>query len=670
MADLFRVGLTGLRAAQTNLSVTGHNISNVNTPGYSRQTTVQAANPAGSTGAGFIGKGASIVDIQRISNQFLTNQLWSSTNRNSDVQAFQSQIEELNNLLAGEATGITPGLQKVFDALQTAVEDPANLPARQLLLSEAESLAARFNTVQQSLTTQNNFIGRQMGTITDQVNRLASSVAGYNDSIAKSVANGGQPNDLLDARDEAIRKLNELVGVTVVPQDDNTLNLFIGTGQPLVVGIDASSMRTVPGRSDPSRVDIQLVSGGSAQDVTGLVSGGELGGLLRYRTEVLDAALNSVGRLALSVADEINSQLSQGLDLNGNAGAPLFGDINSEGNVQLRSRALPGNTNQDAQLRVTIDDTSKLTTSDYELSFISNTEFTVRRVSDGSISGPFELDPLDPPVVDGFSVELDAGSVADGDRFLLTPTRFGSGGINVQMQRPEELAFAAPAKIDASLDNRGTAQVSQPDVTGIPDGADVTALSGFLGKDAEGNPLVNLVFSGGNLTLLDNNGDPIIDGAGNVQEFAIQPGQRKQLDLEVAGFSFRMEISGRPLDGDSFALQFNEGVADNRNALKISDLQTRAVLGKSEEGDRGFSLLDSYGDLVQRVGTVTSQTRTDAESTGAILKQATNNRDSVSAVNLDEEATNLIKFEQYYNASAQVIKIARSVFDTLINSIR
>ncbi len=664
MADLFRVGLTGLRTAQTNLSVTGHNISNVNTPGYSRQTASQAPNPAAQTGAGFIGKGAAIVDIQRVSNQFLTNQLWSSTNRDSEVRTFQSQIEELNNLLAGEATGITPGLQKVFDALQTAVEDPANLPARQLLLSEAEGLAARFNTVQETLTTQNNFIGKQMGTITDQVNRLASSVARYNDSIGKSVASGGQPNDLLDSRDEAIRKLNELIGVTVVAQDDNTLNLFIGTGQPLVVGNDASSLRTVPGRSDPSRVDIQLVSGGSAQDVTGLISGGELGGLVRYRTEVLDNALNSVGRLAISVADQINSQLAEGLDLNGNAGAPLFGDINSDANVQLRSRALSGNQDDNAQLNVRIDNSAALNASDYELTFSSNESFTVRRVSDGSVSGPFDITTT--PVIDGFSVDLNNGTLAAGDRFLLTPTRFGSAGINVQMQRPEELAFTAPAKIDASLDNRGTGTVRQPDVTGLPLGSNVEAIAGALAGG------VNVVFDGTNLTLQDDSGAVIDPANGTISVIpgpAYNPGQRQTLEIEVNGFTFATQISGTPLTNDSFALQFNDGVADNRNALKISELQTRAVLGQGN-GDRGFSLLDGYGDLVQRVGTVTSQTRTDAESSGAILKQATNNRDSVSAVNLDEEATNLIKFEQYYNASAQVIQIARSVFDTLINSIR
>lgn len=664
MADLFSVGLSGLRSAQTNLSVTGHNISNVNTPGYSRQNTVQATNPAGFTGAGFVGKGTSIVDIQRISNQFLTNQLWASTNRSVEVETFQTQIEELNNLLAGDATGIAPGLQKVFDALQTAVEDPANLPARQLLLSEAEGLAARFNTVQQNLTTQNNFIGKQMSTITDQVNRLSVAVAGYNDAIAKSVANGGQPNDLLDKRDEAIRGLNELVGVTVVPQDDNTLNLFIGTGQPLVVGNDASSMRAVPGRADPGRFDVQLVSGTSAQDVTGLVSGGELGGLLRYRSEVLDTALNSVGRLAIAVADQMNSQLGQGLDLNGRAGAPMFGDINSAANVQLRSRALPDNQDDNAQLSVRIQDSSQLTTSDYEVTFISATEFSLRRVSDGEVTGPLTLDPVNPPVVDGFSVELGTGPIAAGDQFLLTPTRFASGGINVQMQRPEELAFAAPSSIDASLDNRGTGQVSQPEVTAIPAGSTVEDIEATLAGG------VNVVFDGTNLVLQNDAGAAVPASSITVNPGpGFTPGQRQSLEITVDGFVFAAEISGSPLSGDSFALQFNEGVADNRNALKLSDLQSEAVLGQGG-GDRGFSLLDGYGDLVQRVGTKTAQTRADAESTGAILKQATNNRDSVSAVSLDEEAANLIKFEQYYNASAQVLQIARSVFDTLISSLR
>lgn len=660
MADLFGIGLSGLKASQTNLAVTGQNITNVNTPGYSRQTALQEARNPSLTGAGYIGNGTNVVDVQRIYNEFLTNQVRSSTAINSEVNAFQTQMEELNTLLSGTATGITPGLQNFFDALQTSVEDPASLPARQLFLSESEGLASRFNTVQTRLSTQTEFIGQQMGTLTGQVSRLAESVAQYNDSISRAMANGSEPNDLFDARDEAVRQLSELIGVTVVPQGNSSINLFVGSGQPLVVGKEASSLQVVRGTADPSRAEVQLVSGGSAQGITSLISGGQLGGLIRYRQDVLDQALNSVGRLALSIADEVNSQLGQGLDINGKAGAQLFKDINSPDQLDLRSQARPTNSDPNTKLNVFITDTSQLSTSDYEVLFSSATEYSIRRMSDNKVTGPLDINPTLPatPVeVDGFEITLPAGgSVAAGDRFLLTPTRYGSGGMESVMQQPEELGFAAPASADTSLANRGTAQITQPILTEGPQPIDPAVMQNFMPIEMSYGPgnVLNLTSATG--TVLPN----VIN---------INPGQTNTLEWEIDGYTFSMKMTGTPLEGDSFEINFNEGKSDNRNALALSDLQTKAVLGQAD-GRAGFSFVDGYGDLVQRVATFTGQARSDSDSSTAVLKQATNNRDSVSAVNLDEEAANLIKFEQYYNASAQVLQVARSLFDTLISSIR
>tara|TARA_Y100000748_G_scaffold304078_1_gene311668 strand:+ start:553 stop:2526 length:1974 start_codon:yes stop_codon:yes gene_type:complete len=657
MANLFGIGLSGLKSAQTQLSVTGQNITNVNTPGYTRQTAVQTAQVPSFSGAGYLGNGTKVVDVDRIYNQFLTNQVRTATSTNAEVQAFQSQLEQLNTLVSSSATGITPGLQSYFDALQTAIEDPANLPARQLFLSEAEGLAARFNTVQTSLTSQNQFIGQQMSTLADQASRLASSIASYNDSIAVAAANGAQPNDLLDARDEAVRELSELIGVTVVQQDDNMLNIFIGSGQPLVVGNEASTLAVQPGAGDPSRVDVVLKAGNAAQDVTGLISGGELGGLIKYRDDVLDPALNAIGRLALSIASEFNEQQGQGLDLNGNAGASLFNDINSAELVDGRSRARANNSDPNAKLDVLISDTSQLSTSDYEVVFTSATEFTVRRTSDDSVSGPYDLSSVPPPELDGFTIELGGGGIAAGDRFLLTPTRHAAAEMTVVMQQPQELAFAAPGSVEASLDNRGTGSLSQPSLTAGPSPIDPAALQGLLPVELSYDEASGeLQVTGGTATL---NPSPLV----------INPGQTNSVEVTVGGYTFSMSMTGTPKDGDSFNLAFNTGVADNRNALVMSDLQTAKVLGQANSAE-GFSFVDGYGDLVQRVATYTAQARTNSESSSAVLTQATNNRDSVSAVNLDEEAANLIRFEQYYNASAQVIQVARTIFDTLINSVR
>ena len=678
MADLLNIGLSGLAANKTSLAVTGHNITNVNTPGFSRQDSVQATRVPQFSGAGYIGSGTTLVDVRRIYNEFLTTQVRSSTALNSDVQSYLSQINQLDSLLAGSTTGVNPGLQKVFAALQTAAEDPANIPARQLVLSEAEGLAKRFNTVYDRLYDQNEFINKQLFAVTDQVNQLATSIAGFNDAIAVAAANGRQPNDLLDARDEAVRKLSTFIGVTVVSQDDNTFNLFVGSGQPLVVGSLAARLDVVPGLSDPLRSEVQFVSGQSRQGITSLITGGEMGGLIRYREDVLDTTLNSIGRLALSVTDQINRQLGQGLDLNGQFGNGLFRELNDPLLIGQRSLARLGNSDSSANLNVLVEDTTQLTTSDYEVEFTSATDYTVRRVSDGTNFGPFDITVVPAAEFDGVSVNIASGTFAAGDRFRIMPTRNAGEYIRADMTRPEELAFAAPLKAQTSPANIGTGVISQPTLTteiNIYDPAAQTDLETSL-RNAP--PLRIVMGAAGGATqaydVVDINGNVIDTGV-------IVPGQNNTLTVNVpasAGppavpvpFDYEVTISGRPQGGDNFTVAFNtNGVSDNRNALKLVDLQTRTTIGinPSAPTTTGSSFTDAYGDLVERVGTLTSQARVDGEATGAILKQAADNRDSVSAVNLDEEAAKLIQFEQYYQASAQIIQVARNLFDTLINS--
>lgn len=678
MADLLNIGLSGLAANKTSLAVTGHNITNVNTPGFSRQETIQATRIPQFSGAGYIGSGTTLVDVRRIYNEFLNTQVRSSTALSSDVQAYLGQINQLDSLLAGSTTGINPGLQKVFAALQTAAEDPANIPARQLALSESEGLAKRFNTVYDRLYEQNAFINKQLSAVTDQVNQLATSIAGYNDAIAVAASNGKQPNDLLDAREEAVRKLSTFIGVTVVAQDDSSYNLFVGSGQPLVVGNKASRLEVVPGLSDPLRSEVQFVSGNSRQGITSLITGGEMGGLIRYREDVLDTTLNAVGRLALSVTDQVNRQLGQGLDLNGQFGNGLFRDLNDPLLISQRSLARVGNSDTTANLNVLIEDTTQLTTSDYEVEFTNATDYTVRRISDGTSFGPFDITVVPAAEFDGVSLNVASGTFAAGDRFRIMPTRNAGQDIRADMKRPEELAFAAPLKSQTSPANIGTGVITQPILKTEIDIYDPVAQADLETSLRNAPPLRIVMGAGGGATQ----GYDVVDINGNVIDTGvIVPGQNNKLTITVpatAGppavpvpFDYEVTISGRPQGGDNFSVSFNtNGVSDNRNALKLIDLQNRATIGINPlaPATTGSSFTDAYGDLVERVGTLTSQARVDGEATGAILKQATDNRDSVSAVNLDEEAAKLIQFEQYYQASAQIIQVARSLFDTLINT--
>jgi flagellar hook-associated protein 1 FlgK len=395
--------------------------------------------------------------------------------------------------------------------------------------------------------------------------------------------------------------------------------------------------------------------------------------LIRYRSETLDPTLNSLGRLALAVSDQVNTQLGQGLDLKGQVGSALFGDFNDAALATLRVRAFSTNTGS-VQPALTITDTSVLTTSDYRLEY-DGTQYQARRLSDGATltvspnppgSYPASLTFTDAAGRDqGFALALDAAPAA-ADKFLLQPTRRGATSISTVLDQPDQLAFAAPVRAEADLQNSGNGSISQPDLIAAGSNPiDAAAIAASLP--------VGLTYNGAG--VFENPPGTPVAGLTRVPAGAFQPGQTNNYELDLGGGNVvSFSISGRPESGDSFSVSFNQnGVSDNRNALKLVDLQSKQTVGVDPSVSSiatGVSFTDGYGDLVERVGTLTAQARQDSEATGAILKQATDNRDSLSAVNLDEEAANLIKFEQYYNASAQVIQVARSLFDTLINTFR
>lgn len=669
MASLISIGLSGLSASQTALATTGNNIANVDTAGYSRQSVVQKSASAEFIGVGYVGNGTTVADVRRIYSEYLNTQLRTSTGLDAEAQTYLTQINQTDALLADSTTGISSVLSSFFAALQTAAENPTDASARALLLTNASGLAERFGSVYSQLADQNTYINSQLSSMAEQVNQLASSIANYNQAIVQASANGATPNDLLDARDQALVDLSELVGVTVVMEGNNA-NVFIGSGQPLVMGNTASTLTAEPSTTDPTRLNLMLTSGYSSIDVTSVVSGGSISGLVRYREEVLDPTLNELGRLALVIADQVNSQLGQGIDLNGDFGTSLFSDINSALAASQRSLAQAGNGAGSGNLSVYIEDSSKLSTSDYEVTFSSATGYSVRRLSDGADLGSYDLSDDPAPVIDGFSLAMEAGTVAAGDKFTIIPTRTAAGSIGVVMTDASKLAFAAPLVATSSSGNYGTGSISS---VALASGSALDIYDAAANADTQAsiqNAMpVKLVFdaasgSAQGYTLYDVQGNALGTGS-------IVPGQSNTVTVSIAAnppsvpsaFEFELSISGSPAAGDSFTVAFNaDSDSDNRNALALLDLQTASTVGK-------HSITSTYSQLIETVGAKASQAALDASATSTILSQATANRESVSGVNLDEEAANLIKFQQYYTAAAQVIKAAQQMFDTIINTL-
>lgn len=679
--SLINIGMSGLNASQAALATVGNNIANANAAGYSRQQLIQNSAGSQQVGGVFIGTGTTLADVRRVYNAYIDAQLQTTTSLNGDAQAYLDQIGAVDKLLSDKNTGVSAALGSFFASLQTAAGAPGDMSARQLLLTNAQTLSNRFNAISSQLTQQNDGINSQLTTLASMVNQHTATIASLNQQITQASTSGSTPNNLLDARNEAVRSLNELVGVKV-QEHDGVYDISLGTGQTLVTGNTSNTLSAVPGKTDKSQYSLQIDYPQSSIEVTSVVTGGKMGGLIRYRNDVLAPAINDLGRTALVVSDAFNKQLGQGLDANGEFGSSLFNNINSPQAISQRSLATTGNSAGSGNLDVTIGDSSALTAYDYQVTFTSDKNYNVKR-SDGTTLGPFDVTKTPPDMIDGFTLTLNGGGLSAGDSFKVSPTRTGASDLSVQLKDPNKLAFAGPLLADKGSSNSGTGALSSPNLSSMLDiygGADL----GQLQSQIEGAMPVRIAFDeakDGTQTyrVLNEAGTEIGKGS-------IVPGQDNKLTINVpvldaAGnpvknadgtaktIGFDTTVSGSPGKGDSFDIKFNkDGKADNRNANEMLALQTKATVGASG-GNAGVSMGQAYSQLVSTVGGKASQASVDGTANNAALAYAKSSRSSVSQVNLDEEASDLIKFQQYYTASSQIIKVAQDTFSTLINSL-
>ena len=684
--SLLNIGMSGLSASQSALMTTGNNISNVDTAGYSRQQTVQGSKASIQYGNVYIGTGTTLADVRRVYNSYLDAQLQTTTSLNSDSAAYLGQVTPLDKLLSDSGTGLNGALTKFFASVQNVNAKPGDDASRQLLLSDAQALSNRFNSISSQLNSQNADINGNLTSMADQVNKLATTMAQLNKKISEVSASGGAPNDLLDARNETMRQLSTFTGAQFVEREGN-VDIYLGSGQPLVIGNTVNKLEAVPSKDDPGRISLQVNRGSSTIDITSIMTGGEIGGLLRYRSEVLDPAMNELGRVALTVADQMNTIQAQGIDKNGNFGGNLFNSINTATNMAQRSIATIGNSAGSGNFDVSIEDSGKLTTNDYKVTFTSATDYTVQRLPDGSAVGAYSTTTNPPPVIEGFALTLNGGAAA-GDSFKITPTRNAAANIQTEMTDSKRLAIAAPLGAAIAPGGSGTLTIpasGQPTLTtkfDIYDSATATAMQNGLKNSTPTKVVFGDVSADGTsqtYQFLDAKGGVISSGT-------IKPGENNTLSLTVPlkdatgapippapatqyTASFDMTVAGSPGKGTGINVTLSQpGTLDNRNGTALAGLQTQQTVDTGS-ASKGISLTDAYGKLVEGVGAKAAQGKLDSAATSAILANAKSARDSLSGVDLDEETGNLVKYQQYYTASSQIIKAAQEIFSTLINSL-
>jgi flagellar hook-associated protein 1 FlgK len=503
-SSLLDIGISGLMAQQAKLRAAGHNISNTDTPGFSRQRVETSTQSAHFSGAGFVGSGVAIDGIRRVADEFLVSQLRLDTAVFHGLDSYLTNVSQLDTFLANEVTGLSPGLRNFFGALHGGADDPTSSPARQLVLEEAEGLALRFHTINDRFMQHNDTLNQQMSIMAAEVSSIAEGLGHLNKNItiASARGDGHRPNDLMDDREELLRQLSELVSVKVVNQEMNGVSVFIGAGQALVIGDHANRLVTTPGETDPHRHELAFQSRASSQTVTDSITGGKLGGILDFRTNSLDRALNGLGRIAIALTENINEQHQMGVDLNGEFGSLFFADVNTRANTL--SRVSGDNDNSppnDGVLSVTIEDAGLLTDSDYVFSIPGpgDRQYAITRVNDGAIVVRGMLSGAMPESIslDGFSVHIESGSFSANDRFLVQPTRNGAGEIATAIHRPELIAFASAVVGESSLGNRGSGSIVATEAI------DVTAPA-FSVPGALSPPLIIRFTSPTTYDVLDN----------------------------------------------------------------------------------------------------------------------------------------------------------------------
>ena len=632
MVDASRIAITGLQVFQRALATTSNNVANVGTEGYTRQRVDIVSRPSQGFGDGFFGSGSRVASVQRIEDQFLNARVQSSASDVARLDSYLSLVQRTENLLSGSQGGLDSALQNFFNSLQDLSNDPASIPARQVVLSNTDTLVARFKDLDSSYNNINQEINTRLRGDINDVNSLTAGIADLNKAIvaAKATTSGqGVPNDLVDQRNVLLGRLSERISVNTVELSDGSVNVFIGGGESVVIGSLSRDLAAINDPANPGELRVGVEVGTTTFDITDKITGGSVSGILDFRSEQLGEIRNQTGRLALVLANEFNIQHQAGLDVNGSLGTQYFSVATPQ------SIANQNNTGA-ASVTTSITDYTQLSTSDYELSF-DGANYTLTRLSDGvatsAASGPINFD--------GLQVNI-AGAAASGDSFLIQPSRNGASGINLLLTNTSQIAAASPVRTLESIGNLGNGVVTSPEILDVSDPDLFDTVEIRFNSPASTFDIFNVT-------------DGVTIAAGVVYS--------SNADIDFNGI--RVQVQNQPEAGDVFTIERNTGgVGDNTNAVALLGLQTSQTVGGTA------TLQEGYGALVSHVGTVSRQTSISSQTQQALFDRAVEARDAVSGVNLDEEAVDLVRYQQAYQAAAQVIATSNTLFETFLAAVR
>ncbi|HEY1794553.1 MAG TPA: flagellar hook-associated protein FlgK [Stellaceae bacterium] len=644
ISQLLNAGISGLQAALEAMQAVSNNTANANTPGYNVES-VQQTELTGLSGQP--GIGTQVISIQRAFNQFVYQQLVQAGSANEAAQTTQTSAQTLSSLFpvaSGGATGLGSSISSFFTAANAVAQDPTSQPNREVLLTDARSLASAFNSLGTQLQTSVTELDGQMNSSVSQINELTQQIAACNTQIAiQTNSPSGAPNSLLDERDDLVQQLGQQIGITIDPTANGGVDIYTGGGAALVTGGNSFQLSAAPDSYGDGTV--QITYGPTGQNITSNLSGGVIGGLLSARSQMVSAE-GSIGAIAVSLANAVNIQQSLGLDLNGNLGGAIF----SVGGPTV----LPSTTNGgNATMTASIIATGSLTAGDFLITKGASGFDAVNTATGESTAlgiGPALS-------FNGMTLTV-SGTAANGDTFLLQPTDEAAQSFSVTMTDPSKLAAAA-AYVATPGSNLGDVQAT---VTGgvaasaLPAGTPVIAASQF------GQNLTISFTSATTYNVLSSSNAVLASGsfsATNGGEVAIDYPSPPAPSGTVVGIALSPGTVGA---GDSFTLTPG-GIGSNGNITAMADMAQQNLLS-------GQTLSSAYSSLVGTIGTYGQGAAVAAQAAQGVLTQAQTVQQSISGVNLDQQAANLVSYEQAYQAAATVIGTAQTLFTALLAAVQ
>ncbi|WP_418358462.1 flagellar hook-associated protein FlgK [Shewanella basaltis] len=637
--DLLSIARTGVMASQSQLGVTSNNIANANTEGYNRQTATQATLQSQRLGDNFYGTGTYVSDVKRVYNEFAARELRIGQTSMSAAETAYSKLSGLDELYAQVGSMVPNSINDFFASINSVADLPTDLGIRSGSLSAAEQMAISINQMQSQLDNQIKQTNNQIESVTTRINEISKELANINLELMKSQ---GDNNEILDKQDALILELSEYAQVNVIPLDTGAKSIMLGGSVMLVSGEVAMSMGVSAGDPFPNEPKITASISDKTLNVDPSKLGGQLGALFDYRDDTLIPASNELGQLALGVADTFNEMQSRGIDLNGNVGSNIFRDINDPLMASGRAGSYSTNTSS-AALSVNIDDVGALSGSSYELSYTTAGGYSLKDNQTGEVSS-LTLSGTDLTSSAGFTINVANGPIANGDKFEIRPTAGAAAGLTMIMTDPKGIAAAGPTLTPATT-NSGNTTISLNSMD--------SSATGFPGT-ATGSSITFAIDTAANTYQA-------FDSAGT----SLGTGVITNNNINAFGMDFDITINGTAVNPETFTFDLAFAEGNNSNAVEMAKLSDVKLM------NNGTGTLTSvFENTKLDIGSQTKAAEVRVDSATAIYQQAYDRVQSESGVNLDEEAANLLRFQQSYQAAARIMSTAQTIFDTLLSSVR